>query len=476
MKQIPMQWQKHRKKLGLASVTAIAVALAGFNIPKIQKGTNQLITGQHFNVGVVAVLDSEYETAIDKLTQVLNRDPNFTVAYKKRGLAYLETGEYKLALQDYQKAVKNQETDTDLFLQIGRTYLNLKNHSEAARLYTKAIDNNPQLSDAYVGRGIAYYKQQKYWDALEELNQALNINQKSVQAFLGRGLVYAKLSGSEKAIENYEQALILANNELEPESELEPDSKIAHLSLGMARYNKNDKSGALLELKKSIEIDSEFTEAYALKSIIHIEQEQYELALKTIERTLKSLEANKSGIGLTLNLDESTQLPIVENVYEGFSAEQQGIQAQDRILAIDGQPVDSMPISETVERFYGPDETTTTVQIQREGKENFEVRLVRNFSLTQHQLALILAIRALANINFQNTEQALADCQRAEEINLRNGFAYQLCGAVYQTNGNLEAAKASYQLALELFTTEKNEDGINQAKSLLQRLEKATSN
>ena len=468
-----MGWQNRKRTISLVSATTLAV-VAGFNIPRLKQDINRLIIGQHFNVGVVSILDSEYEKAVDNLTEALKRDPNFILAYKKRGVAYLELGEYDLALQDYTQVLQQQEADADTFLQLGRTHLNLEDYPTATSYYDKAINANRQLDQAYIGRGIAHYKQKKYWQALDDLNQALEINENSVQAYLGRGLVYARLSGFDQAIEDYGQALLLANDNqleiVEISSELEPDSAIAYLSLGMARYNKRNMLGALSDLEKSTQLDPEYLEAYFLKGIIYIEQKQYELASEAYKQALKYLEKDKSGLGISLEIDESSQLPTVKQVFKDFSADQKGIKTKDKVIAIDGQSVTGMPLADVIELFHGAENTPSTVQIQKEGKEIVEVSLVRDFSVTQHLRAAILAGLAVSYEGLKNTDEALAKCQEAEEINIRNAFAYQLCGTFYQTKGDIENAKENYQLALELYTAENNKDGITQVKRLLKNL------
>ena len=471
-----MQWQNYRKTLVLASAIAITV-IASFNAPIIKKGINRLITGKHFNVGIASLLNSEYEQAAKSFTKVLSRDPNFALAYEKRGLAYLELGQYDSALQDYKRVIQSQNPDTELLQQIGRTHLNLKDYSEATRFYTKAIDTNPKLSNAYIGRGVAYYKQQKYWNALDDFNQVLEINAKSIQAYLGRGLIYAQLSGFEKSTEEYVQALMLANNEhlkIEPD-ELVPDSQITYLSLGMARYTKDNKTGAIAELEKSLELDPTYIQAYLLKGIIFFEQEKYELALTVLEQAREHLIENEAGFGMSLDLDEENQLPVIKQVFESFSAQQQGLKAGDKILVIDGKPVPSMPLIEVVELLRGPQNTTAILKIQREHEEPFEVSLTRNFSLTDSLLASILASQALANEGLQNHEIALEDCEKVKIIATANTFAHQSCGAIYQDNNNIQAAKASYQRALKLYIEEQDQTSSDFIRQVLDNLNQTTN-
>jgi carboxyl-terminal processing protease len=69
---------------------------------------------------------------------------------------------------------------------------------------------------------------------------------------------------------------------------------------------------------------------------------------------------------------------VVLEVYPGTPAAEGGIRTEDRIVAIDGQPVSKQPLSEVTQRLRGPAGSTVQVAIGREDRpEPFSVTLTR---------------------------------------------------------------------------------------------------
>lgn len=84
-----------------------------------------------------------------------------------------------------------------------------------------------------------------------------------------------------------------------------------------------------------------------------------------------------SGIGIRLALDEETsELTVVEPLTDS-PADEAGIQAGDKILAIDGRPTTLMSLEQASAQIKGEIGTEVELQISREGTESFDVTLAR---------------------------------------------------------------------------------------------------
>lgn len=84
-----------------------------------------------------------------------------------------------------------------------------------------------------------------------------------------------------------------------------------------------------------------------------------------------------SGIGIRLSLDEETkELTVVEPLTDS-PADKAGIQAGDKILAIDGKPTALMSVEQASAQIKGEIGTEVELQISRSEAEAFDVTLVR---------------------------------------------------------------------------------------------------
>ena len=83
------------------------------------------------------------------------------------------------------------------------------------------------------------------------------------------------------------------------------------------------------------------------------------------------------GIGAFVGLDEDGKVEIVEP-FEGGPAEQAGIRAGDRVLAVDGVSVLGSTLYEAIGLIRGPEGTEVALLIEREGvDEPFEITVTR---------------------------------------------------------------------------------------------------
>jgi carboxyl-terminal processing protease len=84
------------------------------------------------------------------------------------------------------------------------------------------------------------------------------------------------------------------------------------------------------------------------------------------------------GIGAYVDMDEDGKLVIVEP-FEGSPAEEAGLQAGDRVIAVDGVSVIGMTLYEAIGLVRGPAGSEVTLLVEREGvEEPFEVTVTRD--------------------------------------------------------------------------------------------------
>ncbi|MDG2989969.1 S41 family peptidase [Candidatus Synechococcus calcipolaris G9] len=141
-----------------------------------------------------------------------------------------------------------------------------------------------------------------------------------------------------------------------------------------------------------------------------------------------------SGIGIRLGLDQNTkQLTIVEPI-DGSPAIQAGIQAGDRLLAIDDQPTSKMSLEEASNRIRGQAGTPIKLQLFRPNRGQFSLvvtRAVIEIPSVRYQVkeegGQRIGYIYLSEFTSHATEQVRMAIRRLEAENV-HGFVMDLRG------------------------------------------------
>ncbi|MGE5463891.1 MAG: S41 family peptidase [Syntrophothermus sp.] len=97
---------------------------------------------------------------------------------------------------------------------------------------------------------------------------------------------------------------------------------------------------------------------------------------KVYENQTTQLQGSYEGIGAYVDL-KGDYLTIVSPI-EGSPAEAAGLQAGDKVIAIDGQDMTGVPPEEARSKIIGPEGTQVTLTVQREGQPNpLEISITR---------------------------------------------------------------------------------------------------
>jgi carboxyl-terminal processing protease len=77
------------------------------------------------------------------------------------------------------------------------------------------------------------------------------------------------------------------------------------------------------------------------------------------------------GIGAVVGLDEKTTLPKISSLIAGAPAQMAGLRENDIIYGADGESLYGITLTEAVAKIKGPEGTTVTLTIYREGESDF---------------------------------------------------------------------------------------------------------
>ncbi len=133
----------------------------------------------------------EYEEIIDDLSQFIKKNPEHSIAYHNRGVAYWESGEKKKARKDFDRAVELDQNSTIYFSRA--QFLQTEGKiEEAEKDFQRAVDLSPNDPLSFRMRGT-FYEEIKEWDkAITDYTKAINLAPEFGYTYKKRAEVYKK--------------------------------------------------------------------------------------------------------------------------------------------------------------------------------------------------------------------------------------------------------------------------------------------
>jgi len=245
---------KYMKKLGIAVLAMICVALLGVAIIKVNKE----------------------RADIAPYTKKIKANPNNAVVYNDRGKAYLHQDKYDNAILDFTRAIEIDPRYAAPYNNRGNAYLSKRNLEKAILDYTTAIKIDPNYAPTYRNRGDAYFDQGKYDEAMSDYNISIEIDPKYDAAYNGRGQVYKKKGEIDQAISDFSKAI-----------EINPNDAGLYINRGAVYCQKNQYDKGILDFTKAIELNPKDAEAYNMRAGIYYFKHEYDKAMSDWHKAQK---------------------------------------------------------------------------------------------------------------------------------------------------------------------------------------------
>ncbi|MBE9038903.1 caspase, EACC1-associated type [aff. Roholtiella sp. LEGE 12411] len=214
--------------------------------------TTEMSAKNFYDSGLEKSNKKDYKGAIEDFNEVLRLDPNFILAYNKRGDARSSLKDFKGAIEDLNKYIQSNPNDANSYVSRGWAYYNLYNYKQAIIDYNKAIQINPKYALAYNNRGAVYADQGNYEQAISDYTKAIEFKNDPLKwPYYNRGDARRNLGDNEGAIEDYNQAI-----------RIDPTYTNAFNNRGLAYANLKDHKKAIEDYSQAIRIDSNYVYAY----------------------------------------------------------------------------------------------------------------------------------------------------------------------------------------------------------------------
>ena len=395
----------------------------------------------------------DQRSAAADYTKAIEIDPNYAVAYYRRGNAFSTMGDLDRAISDYDEAVRLNSIYSFAYGERGAVYVRKGDFDRAIRDYDESLRLNPTNAGDFNRRGYAYARKGENDRAIADYVEAIRLNPNFPAAFSNRGDVYRTKGEIERAIADYNEAI-----RLNPKY-VAGLNNLASIYFGEAKYGEAEPLyRRVLEIREQVLGANHPDVAQTLNSLGLVLQNEgsYDDAERIHKRALaireQALGANHPLVAQTLS-----NLGGVYNL-QGRSAQAEGL--FERALAIREQAFGansrevaySLGSVGNVYRIRGRyAEAEALLQralviLERElGANHLDVaQALHNLGLVFANEAKYAEAEALYKRSLAIREHALGESHPQVAWSLRN------LGGVHQSQGKYEEAETLYKRALAI--------------------------
>lgn len=262
------------------------------------------------NLGNVLFEMNQFEEAIKYYNKAIELDENYLVPFFNLGNLYYRKEEYNKSIQCYQKALELNNYYIFALNNLGNSFQEIGDFENALLSYSKIIEEKPNFFPALFNLGNLYFKRKEFKRALEYYNKAKEINHKFKDLWLNISNTYFFLKDYNKAINCLEE-FITIDNQYPPifinltgflflqkryddvikycnrALDLFPNNDSLLLNKALALYKLNRIFDSLKVLEQLLRLNPEIFNAYELRGIIFLQQNQYYKATENFESAKK---------------------------------------------------------------------------------------------------------------------------------------------------------------------------------------------
>lgn len=172
-------------------------------------------------------------------------------------------GDVSAVINAYERTVSTKPEYSDVYVMRGWYYTVLGAHEHAVVDFSKAISIKADQTDYYSLRAWSLRQLERNQEAVSDLTRFLELTVTSpntedrAKAHLDRGFAYAALEDSNKAVADFNESVKLY------------PTPSCHYALGCVRAAEGRYHDSLKEFSRAVELQPDFTEAYAARAEVH---------------------------------------------------------------------------------------------------------------------------------------------------------------------------------------------------------------
>ncbi|MEM6446885.1 MAG: tetratricopeptide repeat protein [Cyanobacteria bacterium P01_D01_bin.123] len=229
-----------------------------------------------FERGEEEFVQGRYPNALAAYDRALNIDPNFAMAWSRRGDALVQLKRYREAIDSYNGSLAINPYDEVVLNNLATILGRMKRYKAAIANYDKLLDLDPDDALAWHNRGVRLAQTERWKQALSSLNQAIRNDPDNEQSWLARGYVLQALGRSKSAIASFKQVL-----------EIRPHDAHLWRKVGDLLSQRGNVRGALLAYNRSLHLRPDLPETWHNRGVLLLELQYYRDAAASFDRTFQ---------------------------------------------------------------------------------------------------------------------------------------------------------------------------------------------
>ncbi len=160
----------------------------------------------------------DYEGCITDLTEAISLNPNEELAFRLRGLAYLEKGLEDEAYRDWSEAIRLGNINPEIYFRYVNYCLGKDDYDATIDVLTRAIDRQLELDEdqkmyLFVNRGYAYLEKGMHNESISDSSCAISLKPDDPIAYENRAEAYKELRNYKSAISDYQAFVELTEDD-----------------------------------------------------------------------------------------------------------------------------------------------------------------------------------------------------------------------------------------------------------------------
>lgn len=281
-------------------------------------------------------------------------------------------------------------------------------------LWAQPASGPALTASAFYERGTILHDQDQLADAIDFYTEAIRLDKRHTKALYNRGLAYYVKGKFNKALFDFDRVLAL-----------QPDDQEAIEHRARIKFLLKDNDGALSDYTMVVSQNPNCI-LHVNRGIVHLEKKQFELALEDFEAAL----------GYDSNDQEA--LNGQGDVYYAFQQYDKALICYQKALELNPEDARTLNNQANVYKKLGrKSQALATYDKAIHAASNTNIYVNRGFYALEQG----------------NIKQALADCEKASQLDYRNDKAYYGIGLACIQMARYERANENLEKAIELNNT-----------------------
>jgi len=227
-----------------------------------------------FKAGEDFMVTGNYEDAVDQFSKALELDPDYTNAYLARAEAFEKLGKLQDAYDDYNRAYVFLPKEEEVAYHLGKLSNELGEYGRAMVFLNQATDLSRKFLPAYQEKVKSLIELKDYQCAIKVCDTTLSLGNNAINYYY-HGVVSELLNKPEAAEMDYEKSVAKDRAFID-----------GILALARIRLELGKLDLAMSHCENALRLDNRNTEAYMIRSKIHVENLDYPSAINDLSKNI----------------------------------------------------------------------------------------------------------------------------------------------------------------------------------------------